>query len=69
MSGAALTVAVLAVSAGVVACGTSSADEPAMGLTTVTTEVKDITSAVAATGTIEPIRVFDVKSQASGDVR
>ena len=69
MSGAALTVAVLAVSAGVVACGTSSADEPAMGLTTVTTEVKDITSAVAATGTIEPIRVIDVKSQASGEVR
>ncbi len=55
--------------AGVVACGTSAADEPAMGLTTVTAEVKDITSAVAATGTIEPIRVIDVKSQASGEVR
>jgi HlyD family secretion protein len=67
--GVARTVAVLAASAGVVACGTSSADEPAMGLTTVTTEVKDITSAVAATGTIEPIRVIDVKSQASGEVR
>jgi len=51
------------------ACGTSAADEPAMGLTTTAAEVKDITSAVAATGTIEPIRVIDVKSQASGEVR
>ncbi len=51
------------------ACGMSAADEPAMGLTTITAEVKDITSAVAATGTIEPIRVIDVKSQASGEVR
>ena len=67
--GAALTVAILATSVGVVACGTSSADEPAMGLTTITAEVKDISSAVAATGTIEPIRVIDVKSQASGEVR
>ncbi len=67
--GAALTAAILGTSVGVVACGTSSADEPAMGLTTVTAEVKDITSAVAATGTIEPIRVIDVKSQASGEVR
>jgi len=67
--GAALTVAILATSVVVVACGTSSADEPAMGLTTVAAEVKDITSAVAATGTVEPIRVIDVKSQASGEVR
>ncbi len=67
--GAALTVAILAAGAGVVACGASAADEPAMGLTTTTAEVKDITSAVAATGTVEPIRVIDVKSQASGEVR
>ena len=67
--GATLTVAILATSVVVVACGTSSADEPAMGLTTVAAEVKDITSAVAATGTVEPIRVIDVKSQASGEVR
>jgi HlyD family secretion protein len=66
--GAAL-VAILATNVAVAACGTSSADEPAMGLTTTTAEVKDITSAVAATGTIEPIRVIDVKSQASGEVR
>ncbi|MBT8462205.1 MAG: efflux RND transporter periplasmic adaptor subunit [Gemmatimonadetes bacterium] len=61
--------AIFAAGAAVAACGTSAADEPAMGLTTVTAEVKDITSAVAATGTIEPIRVIDVKSQASGEVR
>jgi len=67
--GTALTAAVFAATVGIIACGTSAADEPAMGLTTVTTEVKDITSAVAATGTIEPIRVIDVKSQASGEVR
>jgi HlyD family secretion protein len=61
--------AILAAGAAVAACGTSAADEPAMGLTTVTAEMKDITSAVAATGTVEPIRVIDVKSQASGEVR
>ncbi len=55
--------------AALAACGTSAADEPAMGLTSTAAEVKDITSAVAATGTIEPIRVIDVKSQASGEVR
>jgi HlyD family secretion protein len=66
--GAALT-AILATGVAVGACGASAADEPAMGLTTTTAEVKDITSAVAATGTIEPIRVIDVKSQASGEVR
>jgi len=53
----------------VAACGTSAADEADMGLATVSAEVMDITSAVAATGTIEPIRVIDVKSQASGEVR
>jgi HlyD family secretion protein len=50
-------------------CGASAADEPAMGLETTAVELMDITSAVAATGTIEPIRVIDVKSQASGEVR
>ena len=66
--GSVLTV-LFATSVAAGACGTSSADEAGMGLTTVTAEVKDITSAVAATGTIEPIRVIDVKSQASGEVR
>jgi len=63
--GAALAAILAAVAA---ACGTSAADEAGMGLTTVSAEVMDITSAVAATGTIEPIRVIDVKSQASGEV-
>jgi HlyD family secretion protein len=62
-------VAVVLLGAALAACGTSAADEPAMGLTSTAAEVKDITSAVAATGTIEPIRVIDVKSQASGEVR
>jgi len=61
--------AIIAAGVAVAACGTSPADEPAMGLTKTTAEVKDITSAVAATGTVEPIRVIDVKSQASGEVR
>ena len=65
--GAALA-AILAAVVGA-ACGTSAADEADMGLATVSAEVMDITSAVAATGTIEPIRVIDVKSQASGEVR
>lgn len=51
------------------ACSSSAADETDMGLAKLTAEVKDITSAVAATGTVEPIRVIDVKSQASGEVR
>ncbi len=64
--GAALAAILAAVVAA--ACGTSAADEAGMGLATVSAEVMDITSAVAATGTIEPIRVIDVKSQASGEV-
>jgi HlyD family secretion protein len=68
-SGASVAAIGLAVSVVVAACETSNADEPSMGLSTVAVEVKDISSAVAATGTVEPIRVIDVKSQASGEVR
>jgi HlyD family secretion protein len=50
------------------ACGQSQADEPSMGLESVTAERREITSSVAATGTIEPITIIDVKSQASGEV-
>jgi HlyD family secretion protein len=50
------------------ACGQSKADEPSMGLESVTAERREITSSVAATGTIEPITIIDVKSQASGEV-
>jgi HlyD family secretion protein len=39
-----------------------------LGLETSTATVREVTSTVAATGTIEPIRVIDVKSQASGEV-
>lgn len=67
--GAALGAAILATGAALAACSSSAADETSMGLTKLTVELKDITSAVAATGTIEPIRVIDVKSQASGEVR
>ncbi len=56
------------VSAVVSACGQSQADEPSMGLESVTAERREITSSVAATGTIEPITIIDVKSQASGEV-
>jgi HlyD family secretion protein len=67
--GAILGAAILAAGVALSACRSSAADEASMGLTKLTAEVKDITSAVAATGTIEPIRVIDVKSQASGEVR
>ena len=50
------------------ACGATQADEPSMGLESVSAEVREISSSVAATGTIEPITVIDVKSQASGEV-
>jgi len=63
--GAALLVAATVISA---ACDSTQADEPAMGLETVAAERREISSSVAATGTIEPITVIDVKSQASGEV-
>lgn len=60
-------VVLLAVVAG--ACGTGRADEGAeLGLDTSVATVREVTSTVAATGTVEPIRVIDVKSQASGEV-
>jgi len=62
---AALAVATTVVVAG---CGTGQADEAAIELETTTVERMDLTSSVAATGTIEPIRVIEVKSQASGEV-
>lgn len=50
------------------ACGTGRADEAAIELETTTVERMDLTSSVAATGTIEPVKVIEVKSQASGEV-
>ena len=63
--GAALLAAASVIAA---ACNSTQADEPAMGLETVAAERREISSSVAATGTIEPITVIDVKSQASGEV-
>ncbi len=53
---------------GVGACASGQADESELGLEASAPSVRDIESTVAATGTIEPIRVIDVKSQASGEV-
>jgi HlyD family secretion protein len=65
MAGAAATL--LAV--GIAACASGRADEGSeLGLEATTATVRDVESTVAATGTIEPIRVIDVKSQASGEV-
>lgn len=51
------------------ACSSGRGDDSAaLGLDTSTATVRDVTSTVAATGTVEPIRVIDVKSQASGEV-
>jgi HlyD family secretion protein len=50
------------------ACDQTQADEPSMGLQSVSAERREISSSVAATGTIEPITIIDVKSQASGEV-
>jgi len=50
------------------ACDQTQADEPSMGLQSVSAERREISSSVAATGTVEPITIIDVKSQASGEV-
>ncbi|MFW6084447.1 MAG: efflux RND transporter periplasmic adaptor subunit, partial [Gemmatimonadota bacterium] len=65
---AAVGSAALLVALGVGACASSQADESDLGLETSEVTVRDVESTVAATGTIEPIRIIDVKSQASGEV-
>ncbi|MFQ5890138.1 MAG: efflux RND transporter periplasmic adaptor subunit [Gemmatimonadota bacterium] len=62
--------AALAIGLGMTAagCGSGAAEELSNGLATVTVERRSIVSSVAATGTVEPIRVIEVKSQASGEV-
>jgi HlyD family secretion protein len=66
---AAVLAAILPTLAGAVAaCGETKADEADLGLESAVVEQREITSSVAATGTIEPITVIDVKSQASGEV-
>lgn len=51
-----------------VGCSTGEANEASAGLTTAEVGRHDIVSSVEATGTIEPIRVIDIKSQASGEI-
>ncbi|UCG75307.1 MAG: efflux RND transporter periplasmic adaptor subunit [Gemmatimonadota bacterium] len=50
------------------ACGQSPASESVPEFRTAVAEVRRVVSSVVATGTIEPIRVIDVKSQASGEI-
>ncbi|MGH7588261.1 MAG: efflux RND transporter periplasmic adaptor subunit [Gemmatimonadota bacterium] len=53
--------------ASIAACGGGDRQAPA-GLESAVVERTDLVSTVAATGTVEPIRVIDVKSQASGEI-
>ncbi len=58
----------IVVAAAVAACGEGAANEAGTDLQTSAVEVRDIVSSVAATGTVEPIKVIEVKSQASGEI-
>lgn len=60
--------ALLALAPMLAGCGDDGADASPAGLETVEVERVDLVSSVAATGTVEPIRVIDVKSQASGEI-
>lgn len=51
-----------------VGCSQSSASEAMGELQTATVGRQDIVSSVDATGTIEPIRIIEVKSQAGGEI-
>lgn len=59
-------VAVLAAAAA--GCQAGEANETISTLTTATVERQTIVSSVEATGTIEPIRIIEVKSQAGGEI-
>jgi HlyD family secretion protein len=50
------------------ACGQSPASESVPEFETAVAEVRSLVSSVVATGTVEPIRIIDVKSQASGEI-
>lgn len=52
----------------VAGCATGEANEPGQTLQTLTAGRQTIVSSVEATGTVEPIRVIEVKSQAGGEV-
>ena len=49
-------------------CATGEANEPEQTLQTLNAGRQTIVSSVEATGTVEPIRVIEVKSQAGGEV-
>lgn len=57
-----------ALASAILACGGGGADATPTGLESVAAERRDLVSTVAATGVVEPIRVIDVKSQASGEI-
>lgn len=54
--------------AAVAACGQSPARESVPEFETTIVEMRSLVSSVVATGTVEPIRIVDVKSQASGEI-
>ncbi len=54
--------------AAVAACGQSPARESVPEFETTVVEMRSLVSSVVATGTVEPIRIVDVKSQASGEI-
>jgi HlyD family secretion protein len=62
-----LSVVVL-MSAAFLACSQGAANETTDDLQTATVARQTIVSSVDATGTIEPIRIIEVKSQAGGEI-
>jgi len=58
----------LAAAAIAAACGSGEASESSLELETAAVERRTIESSVEATGTIEPIKLVEVKSQASGEI-
>jgi HlyD family secretion protein len=60
--------AVVLMSAGVMGCSQGTANETTDDLQTATVARQTIVSSVDATGTIEPIRIIEVKSQAGGEI-
>lgn len=58
----------LLLAAGAAACSEGEANQSSFQLQTSQVERRNIESTVEATGTIEPLRVVEVKSQASGEI-
>ncbi|MFQ5688858.1 MAG: efflux RND transporter periplasmic adaptor subunit [Gemmatimonadota bacterium] len=54
--------------AALAACNPGEANEATASLQTATVERRSIVSSVEATGTVEPIKIIDIKSQASGEI-